>query len=229
LRDYIEKYKLLVQIYEIIYQMYNPEAEKKKVRRDVLRKTEELIKENVELLHIADNLPLYEINKDIAGTIKVDKISERAKIASLYKSIRIHVDRNKKESPYLVSFAQKVEEIITQLRERQRSVESVLNELTMIAEEIAKVEEEQKSSRLSKEEFSYFWILRKHDVKDPETKSKRIKDVINSKKHWKFCENTERELRKELYKLLLDLEGDVVKLVNELLGIDRIIQGEEHG
>jgi len=57
LRDYIEKYKLLVQIYEIIYQTYNPEAEKKRIRRDILKKTEDLIKENIELLHIADNLP----------------------------------------------------------------------------------------------------------------------------------------------------------------------------
>jgi len=228
LRDYIQKYKLLVQIYEIIYQTYNPEAEKKKIRRDVLRKTEELIKENVELLHIADNLPLYEINKDIANTIKADRISERVKIASLYRSIRIHVDRKKKESPYLVSIAQRVEEIITQLRERQRSVESALNELTMIAEEIARAEEEQKSSGLSKEEFGYFWILRRHGVEDPEIRSKLIQDVINKKKHWRFCENTERELRKELYKLLLDHKGDVVKLVNELLGINRIMQSEEH-
>jgi len=228
LRDYIEKYKLLVQIYEIIYHTYNPEAEKKKIRRDVLRKTEKLIKENVELLHIVDSLPLYEINKDIANTIKADRISERVKIASLYRSIRIHVDRKKKESPYLVSIAQRVEEIITQLRERQRSVESALNELTMIAEEIAKAEEEQKSSGLSKEEFSYFWILQRYGVENPKSKSKLIQDVINKKKHWRFCENTERELRKELYKLLLDHKGDIVKLVNELLEIDRIMQGEEH-
>ena len=228
LRDYIEKYKLLVQIYEIIYHTYNPEAEKKKIRRDVLRKTEKLIKENVELLHIVDSLPLYEINKDIANTIKADRISERVKIASLYRSIRIHVDRKKKESPYLVSIAQRVEEIITQLRERQRSVESALDELTMIAEEIAKAEEEQKSSGLSKEEFSYFWILQRYGVENPKSKSKLIQDVINKKKHWRFCENTERELRKELYKLLLDHKGDIVKLVNELLEIDRIMQGEEH-
>jgi len=96
LRDYIEKYKLLVQIYEIIYQTYNPEAEKKRIRRDILKKTEDLIKENIELLHIADNLPLYEINKDIAHTIKADKISQRVKIASLYRSIRIHIERQKK-------------------------------------------------------------------------------------------------------------------------------------
>ena len=228
LRDYIEKYKLLVQIYEVIYQIYNPEAEKRKIRRDILKKTENLIKENVELLHIADNLPLYEINEDIARTIKADKISQRVKIASLYKSIKVHIENKRKESPYLVSIAEKIEEIISQLRERQRSVESALEELTRIAEDIAKAEEEQKKSGLNKEEFSYFWILRRHGVKNPEEISKGISNIIAKKEHWIFNENVERELRKELYKKLLgySYSGDVVKLVNELLDIDRIIRGE---
>ncbi len=193
-----------------------------------MRKTEELIKKNVELLRIVDNLPLYEINKDIANTIKADKISDRAKIASLYKSIRIHVEKNLNKSPYLVSIAQKVEDIITHLRERQRSVESALKELTANAEEIAKAEEEQKNSGMNREEFSYFWILRRYGVKEPENKAIEIQNVVSERKHWLFNENVERELRKELYKLLLDYSGDVVKLVNELLGIDKIMRGEKN-
>jgi len=226
LRDYIEKYKSLVQIYEIIYQTYNPEAEKKRIRRDILRKTEDLIKKNVELLYIADSLPIYEINKDIADTIKADKISERVKVASLYRSIKIHIEEKKTESPYLISIAEKVERIVSQLRERQRSVESALKELTNIAEEIAEAEEEQKKSGLNKEEFSYFWILQKHGVKDPENKSKSIRKLFAEKKHWMFNKNIERELRINLYKLLLPYNGDLVNLVNHLLAIDKTMRGE---
>ncbi len=226
LRDYIERYKLLVQIYEIIYQTYNPEAERRKIRRDILKKTEDLIKENVELLHIADNLPLYEINEDIASTIKADKVTQRVKVASLYRSIKIHIENRRKESPYLVSIAEKVEEIISQLRERQRSVESALEELTKIAEDIAKAEEEQNKSGLGKEEFSYFWILKRHGIENPENVSKKICEIISKGEHWIFNENVERELRKEIYKVLLDYNGDIVELVNELLGIDKIMRSE---
>jgi len=227
LRDYIEKYKLLVQIYEIIYQTYNPEAEKRKIRRDVLKKTENLIKENVELLHIADNLPLYEINRDIAYTIKADKVSERVKIASLYMSIKNHIREKRREYPYLVSIAEKVEEIIMQLRERQRSVEYALEELTKMAKEIAETEADQRRSGLGKEEFSYFWILRRYGVKNPKEKAKKIQNTFNKKGYWMFNVNVERELRKELYKFLLDYEGDIVKLVNELLEIDKILRSGE--
>jgi len=217
----------LVQVYEIVYQTYNPEAERRKIRRDILKKTEDLIKRNVELSHIADTLPLYEINKDIASTIKADKVSQRVKIASLYKSIKIHIEDRKKDSPYLVSIAEKVEEIILQLRERQRSVESALEELTKIAGDIAEAGKEQSKSGLSKEEFSYFWILRRHGVKDPENVSKKIREIISKRKHWIFDDNVERELRKEIYKVLLDYSNDIVKLVNELLGIDKIMRSEK--
>ncbi|GAG90836.1 unnamed protein product [marine sediment metagenome] len=76
LRDYLKDYKLLLQVYQIIYKEFSPEAERKKAHRDILRKTEKLIKESVELRSIVDSLPIYEINKDIASLIKADKLSE---------------------------------------------------------------------------------------------------------------------------------------------------------
>jgi len=179
LRDYIEKYKLLVQVYEIIYRTYNPDAGKRKIMRDILKKTENLIKENVELFTVEDNLPLYRINKGIANTIKADNLSEKVKIASLYRCIKIHI-ANKKKSPYLVSIGEKVEEIILQLRERQRSVESALKELTKAAEEMARAEEEQNKSGLSKEEFSYLWILKRHGI-GGEGVSRKIHEIISER------------------------------------------------
>jgi hypothetical protein len=137
----------------------------------------------------------------------------------------LHIEERKMESPYLVSIAEKVERIISELRERQRSVESALEELTRIAKDIAEAEEEQKKSGLSKEEFSYFWILRKHKINDPKSKSKVIQEIIGKKEDWLFNEKIERELRIELYKTLLNYKGDLVTLVNELLGIDKIMRG----
>jgi len=55
----------------------------------------------------------------------------------IFPFIKVHIENKRKESPCLVSIAEKVEEIIAQLRERQRSVESALEELTRIAEDIA--------------------------------------------------------------------------------------------
>lgn len=224
LYDYIRKYKLLIQISKIISQTYHPEAERKETRRNILRKTEALIKEHVELQNITNSLPLYEINKDIANTIKQDKVSERVKIINLQRSLRSYIERNKKDMPYLLSFAEKIEEILLQLKEKQRSVESTLAELTKIVEEIAEAEEDQKRAGLNKEEFSYFWILKKFEIKETKEQAKKVYKIFQKYANWVNNENEERKLRKNLYKLLDVFD---VRVVNSLLGINRFILGEE--
>ncbi|PMQ02375.1 MAG: deoxyribonuclease HsdR [Dictyoglomus sp. NZ13-RE01] len=226
LYEYIRKYKLLVQIYMILYQYYNPEAEKRKVRRSVLKKTEKLIQKNVELEKLIDSLPLYEINKDIATTIKNDNIPDRVKIANLYRSLIKHIEENKKRFPYLISLSEKIEEIIKELKERQKSVELALEELSKIAEEIANAESELKHYNLSKEEFSYFWILRKYKKDKPQEQAKKIASLINSYSYWMYNKDDEKNLRIKLYKLL-GASTENVELVNLILGMDKLIKEQK--
>ena len=63
---------------------------RRKIRKELLKKTETLIRENVELLQIVDELPLYEINKDIANVIRSDNIPDRVKVINLQRFIKIH-------------------------------------------------------------------------------------------------------------------------------------------
>ncbi|MCW3129784.1 MAG: hypothetical protein N2V75_06795 [Methanophagales archaeon] len=53
------------------------------------------------------------------------------------RSLIIYIDENKEKQPFLISISEKIEKIIDQLRERQRSVESALGDLAKLAEEIA--------------------------------------------------------------------------------------------
>ena len=205
LRDYIRDYQLLVQVYKVIYNAYNPEAERKRIHRQILSKTEKLIRESVESKSITDSLPTYEINKDIANLIKADKLSERVKIVNLHRSLRIYISGNKEKQPFLISISERVEEIIEQLKERQRSVESALGELTRLVEEIAASKKEQEESKLNKEEFSIFWVLRSYRVDKPDEMARRIYKEIETQKEWLYNEKIERKLRAELYRLLLHL------------------------
>ncbi len=229
LRDYIEKYKLLVQIYTVVRQVYYP-PDNGKIKRDLLKKTETLIIENVELRQIVDELPLYEITKDIANVIRSDNIPERVKVINLQRSIEKHIRDKGEENPYLFSIARQVEEVIKSLKERQMSVEKALKELINISENIARSEEEQKNSGLSKEEFSYFWVLREK-VQNPKELARDVAKIFTKHAHWIFNEKTERELRMNLYRKFLEQRKDIEQaseLVEELLNMDRIIrEGEE--
>ncbi len=237
LRDYIRDYQLLLQVYKIIYNTFNPEAERKKIHRDILKKTEELIKGSVELKNITDSLPVYEINKDIANLVRADKLSERVKIANLRRSLVIYIDENKERQPFLISISEKIEEIISQLRERQRSVESALGDLAKLAEEIAASKDEQEESGLSKEEFSIFWILKSYGVDNPELMAKRIYEGMEKQKEWFYNEKIERGLRMSLYRLLQPRRAGAIEeatpyitrklteMVSNILKMHRILVG----
>jgi len=120
--------------------------------------------------------------------------------------------------------------VIKRLEERQISIEKALKELINISEDIARAEEEQKNSGLSKEEFSYFWVLREK-VQNPKEIAKDIAEIFAKKKHWIFNKEDEREPWVELYKKVLKQIRDIEEaseLVEELLNIDRIMrEGEE--
>jgi type I restriction enzyme R subunit len=227
LRDYMRQYKLLVQIYEIIYNTYNPEAERRRLQREILKKTEALIKEEVELRNIVDSLPIYEINKKIATILKADKTSGKVKTVNLHRSLADHIQRRIKEEPYLLSLSEEVEKAIKRLEEKQVSAEEALNELMRIAEKIVAAEEELRKSGLSKEEYSIFWILKTNQVKQPETLTSKIHSELEKNKEWIYNEHTERTLRKNLYKILLESvsEKQLVEIVNSLLKMHRIVAG----
>ncbi len=202
LRDYIRDYQSLVQIYEIIYNEFDPEAASKKIHRNILKKTEKLIEENVELRDIVDTLPIYEINKDIANLIRTDNLSDRVKISNLRRSLVIYIERNKRNQPYLISISEKIEEIIKQLEEKQTSVQLALDDLINLSEEICKTEDKQQKSGLGKEEYSIYWILKKHKVDKPEEMAIQINKELEENREWFYNRKIEQTLRKELYKLL---------------------------
>ena len=116
--------------------------------------------------------------------------------------MRIYIIENKEKQPFLISISEKIEEIIEQLRQRQRSVESTINELTKLAEEIAASKKEQEESELNKEEFSMFWILKNYGVNKPKETARKIAKDIDRCRDWLYNEKMEIRLRTELYKLL---------------------------
>ena len=76
LRPYIDDYALLADIYQTVYSYFDPKAQQRRLERDLLKKTEKLIQEHVEVSPVASPLPLYPINKNIADVIQADNVSE---------------------------------------------------------------------------------------------------------------------------------------------------------
>ena len=105
----------------------------------------------------------------------------------------------------LISLSQKAEKIVEKYDERQRTTEEVLNDLIDLIDQSFKDNENQKKSGLDIETFFYYKFLEEENIKDAKTKSKKLKELFEKNKSWKENQNSERELRQEIY-LILDNE-----------------------
>jgi type I restriction enzyme R subunit len=229
LRCYIDSYALLAGVYRVVYNAFDPEAERRRIQYDLLAKTDSLIRENVELVSLADSLPVYEINRDIARVIEADDVTERVKVANLHRSLVIHIERNRAQQPYLISLSEKVEEVLLRLRDRQISVQAALEQLTGLAEQAHAAREEQEASGLPGNSFALFWVLRAQGVNNAEALTEQIHSLLSDNAAWPYNPEIERRVRLQLYKLLAGPQGGdaeaLKETVDNLLKMHRILTG----
>ncbi|MGA9350825.1 MAG: HsdR family type I site-specific deoxyribonuclease [Anaerolineae bacterium] len=217
LRDYLDDYALIVQVYQVVYNYFNPEAERRRIQRELLRKTDALIRRHVEAAPVVDTLPLYPINRDIANVVKADNVSDRVKVTNLYRSLIVHIERYQQEQPYLISIGERVEEVIQRLRERQISVEAALEQLGALAEEAVTAEAQQAKSDLSSGEFALYWVLKGQGMVSPETAAQAAHRILAEHPGWPYNAGLERKVRTEMYKLLrLPLRRAISEVATEM-------------
>ena len=202
LRDYLDDYALIVQVYQVVYNYFNPEAERRRLQRELLRKTDALIRKHVEAAPVVDTLPLYPINRDIANVVKADNVSDRVKVTNLYRSLIVHIERYQQEQPYLISIGERVEVVIQRLRDRQISVEAALEQLGALAKEAVTAEAQQAESDLTRGEFALYWVLKGQGVVNPDTAAQAAHRVLAEHPGWPYNAGLQRKVRAEMYKLL---------------------------
>jgi type I restriction enzyme R subunit len=202
LRDHLDDYILIVQVYQVVYNYFNPEAERRRIQRELLRKTDALIREKVKVVSLVDTLPLYPINRDIANVVKSDHVSDRVRVTNLYRSLMVHIEQHQHEQPYLISIGEQVEAVIQRLQDRQISVQAALEQLGDLAEEAVAAKAQQAESDLTSGEFALYWVLKGQGVASPETAAQTVHRILAEHPGWPYNAGLERKVRLELYKVL---------------------------
>jgi type I restriction enzyme R subunit len=202
LRDHLDDYILIVQVYQVVYNYFNPEAERRRIQRELLKKTDTLIREHVEASPVVDTLPLYPINRDIANVVKSDHVSDRVRVTNLYRSLMVHIEQYQQEQPYLISIGEQVEAVIQRLQDRQISVQAALEQLGDLAEEAVTAEAQQAESDLTSGEFALYWVLKGQGVASPEAAARTAHRILAEHPGWPYNAGLERKVRLELYKVL---------------------------
>jgi len=229
LRDYIACYTLIAQVYRVVYNYYHPEAKRRRLQRELLAKTDKLIRERVEVEYLAEPLPLYPINRDLATVVAADNVGDQVKIINLWRSLITHIQDRREDQPYLVSIGEEVEAIIQRLRERQISVELALHQVREKVEQAVAAEEEQRSRDIPGKTFAFLCVLRGFGVADSEPRAREVERVLDEYPGWPYSQQIERAVRIELYRALMDqVEGGALPLtqvVADLLKMHRMVMG----
>ncbi|GAB5603519.1 HsdR family type I site-specific deoxyribonuclease [Thermus sp. FJN-A] len=222
LRPFLEDYQRLVEMYRLLRSAYEPHVP---VDKSFLRKTAEIVQKHTASEAVQEPTATHEIGAQaLWALVRVDK-PDTVKVFNLLTALYRLVEAKGKEEPHLIPIGERAEAIRRRFEERQLSSQQALAELEGLVRQLKEAEEERQESPLSKEAFAVAWWLRMQKGLPPEEAqglAAKVEAPFRAFPHWMDSSAQERELRRELYKVLGKASaGEVVGWVNELLALLR--------
>ncbi len=215
LRDYIEDYTHLADIYVMLRNAY---GKKTSFLGDIAHKTEMLVREHAEA-HGLDKLSkTVEFDEAALKALKVEKGSENGKVINLVKSLTTSASERGEKEPYLISIGERAESIMTALEDRQISTGEAMARIENLMEERIKAEKARQESGLDPETFEVFWFLQHEKIPNATMLAKEISAVYARFPNATSSEDEKRQLKAEIYKSLLrEVSGKRMVEIGEAL------------
>lgn len=208
LRPYMNDYNFLSQIYAVVRNAF---AKRIDVDREFLRKTNELVKEHIDIHEVRGGFDVFEIDEETLKKIKEKGKNNNVKVINLIKSIEKYVEENSGDLS-LIPLAVRAQEIQERYEDRQEETKRVLDELTDLIESEIKRKQEQKAKGFDGLASFICTVLVDKKIKNPDIATRKIRDTFNEFPHWQISEQEKRELRIALYGVLSEVENDEDKV-----------------
>ncbi len=203
LRDYVEDFGSLSVLYRIIQNAFR---KKTPFYGEMTRKTASLVKERAESYGLEATLPVVSIDEHTLETMKKRGGSGKIKVINLVNSVRRAVEEGKDANPYLKEIGDRAEAIIEAYDERQSTTEEALRRIEELVREIVQAQKEQDEMGLG-DAFSFYWELKLEGVAQPEKVAGIVRAVFDRFPYSRENAEESRQLKAELYKVLLPLVG----------------------
>jgi type I restriction enzyme R subunit len=204
LRPYIVDMETLTRIYKILKENYEGT---KSVDPEFSKKVKELVQKHTESGVIKPILEVYELDENILKKIEESKASDTEKVFNLKRTIENFINKN--PTPFLISIGEKVEAIIKEYMNRQKTTQETLEELKKYIQEINNSKKEQIEKNMDDTLFSIYWILKDEKFENPEEVSKEIYKIFKNYPFWIKSKNQSIELKKCLLAYLVKSNFDV--------------------
>lgn len=207
LRPFVEDYLFLSKIYFIVRNAFEKRIE---VDREFLRKTNELIRDKVEIYNLKGGMDIFEINEQTLKTIKEKGKNNNVKVINLIKSIEKYI-KDKPDDLSLIPLAERARLIQQSYEDRQEETQRVIDELLITIENEVNRKKEQKEKGFDGFSSFVYTVLNDKKIKEPEKTTKQIRNIFKNHPHWQESEQGQRELRLEIYGFLTSIEDDMDK------------------
>jgi len=211
LRPYLGDYAELSNLYQTVRSCYEPHLA---IDKSFWRKTAELVQARTDtttLLPPGQGLDLDpETLERLAGADAPDTVKVFNLIKALTDINTIKEDR----AAYLVPIGERAEQVAEAFKERQLTTQQALEQLEALVREYREAEQTRSDSDLSPEGFAAMLLLRRNGVADAEPAGRAMAEQFARWSYWKSSPDQERELRRSLYKALIDGSLPVSQLVS---------------
>src|SRR5207248_11742548 len=105
--------------------------------------------------------------------------------------------------PYLIPIAERAAHVLELFEDKQLSTIDALKELERALEEFNAAQRELKEKGFDLNAFAIYWILRRQGISAAEELTPQIDDLFRQFPNYRESPNERRDLKAELYKLLL--------------------------
>lgn len=215
LRPYLEDYNELTRMYFILRSYYE---RTKIVDKEFLRKTAKLVQEHTESGIIQEPDKMHKLDGTALAKIAGENVSDTVKIFNLLKALHSLVKSQKHEQPYLLSIGDRAEGIAEAFEKRQVTTREALEALEKLIAELREAEKSRDDTGLSPEAFATYWFFKHEGIENPINVAKEASEAFENHPHWHSSERQEQEVRRSLYKTLINSKVEsVVEIASKLI------------
>lgn len=210
LREHIQPYKQLAQLYAAVRNAY---ADKASLAIDLAHKTERLIQESAIQEGLGRLTKTATFDVKTLESLRKDSGSDEGKVFNLVRGLSTEMDENPDSAAVLQPLKDRAERILKDLEDRKTTGLAAMDELAALAAEKEAALKSARESGLSARAFGVFWTLRDDGAMkaagiDPMTVASEAEKFMDRFPNAAVNAEERRRLRAALYPMLLKLGNE---------------------
>jgi type I restriction enzyme R subunit len=221
LKEYLYKYRLLVQIYLYYYKkFYKSKIDELKIE-NLSKKTTHLIQETIDIKKIEDKYPPIIVDENFIKMLKSSKPKTAGGALDIITSV-MYEARTHPTSPFFINLGREVSRIYEELRTRKIETERAMEELLKSAQKVLEWKREERE--IGKDIYPLYEavknVLPEIEKQEAIDFARRIKEHLEKRgllfKGWREQREVRRKVRAEIRFLILSRFKDRKDKIDDL-------------